>query len=166
MKTYKKTEITKKEIQKIIRTEDPTQIFRLYHRIHGGKVEKHQIFDFVRKFAPTEKIRRNALRIAYPAKIEGNDVYLLQRKREIEFKNKNILHYAMDLFRKNIKRIGKDNYVKRPIIIGRMLCFAHPIYKALDYNRFSVMPIEGNEKFVKKLIELSNYYFKDYEKNN
>lgn len=51
---------------------------------------------------------------------------------------------------------GFVNYVKVPMYGRTQLYFCSPIYGHKDYNKFSCgLKIEGNEKFINKLIDIS-----------
>lgn len=60
MITYNGKKVTKKHIEAVLRTMDSTRIFRLYHHIYGGKVEKRKVFDFIVAFAPTKSVAKKA----------------------------------------------------------------------------------------------------------
>lgn len=148
------SKITKKQIQAILRTEDKTQIFRLYKEIYG-QVGKCSVYDFIRDFAPTNKVRSAAFRIAigipeadYPGEI----------RNAVDFKEQNAKHLAMEAFREELKR-GLDNYTKRPMMGHAHLYFCSPVYGHADYNKWCAMPIKGNERFCEVLCKLADKYF-------
>lgn len=112
MKTYDNKNVTKKHITAVLRTMDSTQIFRLYHIIYGGKVEKLKVYNFIEEFAPTNKVADAAYCLAYIGKqvdMARVDVEVLNG---FTFSQENARHLVMQQFREELRR-GFDNYSKR-----------------------------------------------------
>lgn len=155
MKTFNGKNITKKNIQSVLRTMDATQIFRIVHIIYGGKVERKQVYDFIHEYAPTNRIYDAAYRLAYPIKLR--EVWDEARKA-IAFQQANQKHIAIECLRENIAR-GLDGYTKRPIMGNTHLYFASPVYLHSDYNKWQSVEIKGNEKFCETICRLADKYF-------
>lgn len=154
MRTYNGRTIAKKQIQNILRTENRTEIFRLFHQIYGGKVERKALYLFIQEFAPTLRVREAAYRLAY----EKNVLVLPNESANyLSWRRANIRHIAMSAFRDEVKR-GTDRYTKRPMIWHTHLYFCSPIYGHRDYNRWQVMLTKGNERFCELLCQLADKY--------
>lgn len=159
MKNQKK--FTKKYIQSVLRTEDPTQIYRLVHQVKGVKVvTQHIVFDFIYEFAPTQKIAHSAYELTY-----GQNKHYTERQLRgaasinyLNYYEANIKHCVLEAFREEIKR-GLDKYTKRPMIVGKHLWFCSPYYGYKDYNKHKMMPIKGNESFCDLLVKVADKYF-------
>lgn len=156
MKTFNVNTISKKNIQSVLRTMDATKIFRLVHIIYGGKVERMKVYDFIKEYAPTEKVARAAWSIAYSNKHQQERGIII--RRSIEFQNQNAKHIAIQVLRDEIAR-GLDSYTKRPIIGNTHLYFASPVYQHSDYNKWRSLEIKGNERFCEVICQLSDKYF-------
>lgn len=157
MKTFDGKNISKKNIQSVIRTMDATRIFRLVHIIYGGKVERKQVYDFIREFAPTKKTYCAAYKIAYTGNRHQADPMAMVRA-SFRFKEQNSKHIAINCLRENIAR-GIDNYSKRPIMGREHLWFASPVYRLNDYNKWRSVEIKGNERFCETICRLADKYF-------
>lgn len=157
MKTFDGTNISKKNIQSVLRTMDATRIFRLVHIIYGGKVERKQVYDFIHEFAPTKKTCYAAYKIAYTGNRHQADPMAMVRA-SLRFKEQNAKHIAIDCLRENIAR-GLDSYTKRPIMGHTHLYFASPVYQHSDYNKWRSVEIKGNERFCETICRLADKYF-------
>ncbi len=157
MKTFNGNTISKKNIQSVLRTMDATKIFRLVHIIYGGKVERKQVFDFIKEFAPSDKVAREAYKIAYSGK---NDVTkgVGYFAKAIAFQQANHKHIAIQCLRENIAR-GLDSYTKRPIMGHTHLYFASPVYQHSDYTKWRSLEIKGIERFCEVICRLADKYF-------
>lgn len=158
MKTYKGNNITKKNIQSILRTMDPTQIFRLYYIIFGGKVTRSQVYDFIKNYAPNMKIWNKAWELSHSQKHNEQRNDWNKPWKIIQFREQNAKHIAIQALRDEIAR-GFDSYTKRPIMGHTHLYFASPVYQHSDYNKWCAMPIKGNEKFCETICRLADKYF-------
>lgn len=159
MKTFNGKSISKKAIEKIIRTMDPTQIFRLYVHIYGVKAERAKVMDFIKEFAPSEKAYRSAYRLAYPDKHMMEryhlDLEILQRHGFYQGdKKQRIVAYL-----KEQCEDVKSPYAKRPMYGRTGLYFCSPVYGHQDYNKHRMLDLEGNEKFCRLVIAYGNKFF-------
>lgn len=158
MKTYNGKNITKKHIASVLRTENPTEIFRLYHIIFGGKVEKSMVHKFIKEYAPTVRVYKSAYNIAYGCAHRYKPATSEEVRRELAFREANIKHYVLNFFRSDLSR-GLDGYTKRPMTGRTHLYFCSPVYGHSDYNKWRAMPIKGNERFCELLCRLADKYF-------
>ncbi len=158
MKTYNNKNISKKEIAKGLRTMDPTQIFRMYHRIYGH-IDRKGVHKFIKNFATSERVRRAAYGIAYSTKNA-------ERRNAIEFEciKRHGFFHGND--RKNVidmlKRECADvvsSYAKRPMYGVSHLYFCSPLYGHQDYNKRRMIKIDGNERFCELVINYANKFF-------
>ena len=158
MKTYNGKTVTKKHIEAVLRTENSTEIFRLYHQIYGGEVRKLKVYDFIREWAPTQRLARKASQLA--CLLGHVDLALSddQVRKSIEFDKENAKHLVMQHFREEVRR-GWDNYTKRPIMGHTYLYWVSPFYGHSDYNKSRALPIVGNERFCDLICRLADKYF-------
>ena len=112
MKTYNGKNISIKQIQKVLRTMDKTQIFRIYFQI-CGYVDRSDLFHFILTYAPSKRVRNAAYGIAYKT-------YNLQHSEDesrkyLEFIEANKYQRAVREFKNEVLHIGTP-YTKRPIM--------------------------------------------------
>lgn len=157
MKTYNGKNITKKEIEEVLRTMDSTQIFRLYHIIYGGKADKSGVYQFINDFAPTKRIANAAYRLAYVGKEEDAALLDMEERNRFVFAHENARHLTMQHFRYELLR-GLDSYTKRPIMGHSYLYWASPEYGHADYNKSRALPITGNERFCALICQMADKY--------
>ena len=155
MKTFNGETISKKRIQQVLRTLDRTAIFRLTKTIYGD-AERLHVYDLVKLYGPTQKIRSLARDIAY-FNARRHDL-VTSVKRHLEYQNDNKYHIAIAWFRYFVKKPNSP-YAKRPIIGKTNLYFASPIYLHDDYNKWRCMPIAGNERFCETICKIADKYF-------
>lgn len=157
MKTFDGNTISKKYIQSILRKMDKTSIWKLVHNIYGGKTTGKQVADFINEFAPSDKVAREAYKIAYMGnKYQATPMAIV--RASIRFQHDNAKHYAIECLRENIAR-GLDSYTKRPIMGRTHLYFASPVYQHSDYNKWRSLEIKGNERFCETICRLADKYF-------
>lgn len=158
MKTFNGKTITKKEIVSVIRTQDPTQIYRFYHHIYGIKPVNVEVCKFIQQFAPTDKLYNAAYDITH---YSGRKFRLIadmdEYRKHVEWEKAHIRQLAMQKLRREIAR-GVDSYTKRPIMGKTNLYFASPVYGHRDYNKSIAMPISGNERFCELICRLADKY--------
>ena len=164
MKTFNGMSISKKEIAKVLRTMDPTQIFKLYHRIYGH-TDRKGVLDFIKEFATSDRVRYAAYSIAYSHKhaYRRNDIEMECIKRHGFFHGddrKNVI----DMLKRECTDVV-SNYAKRPMYGVSHLYFCSPLYGPQDYNKRRMIKIEGNERFCELVINYANKFFgPDYDK--
>lgn len=158
MKTFNGKNITKNEINSVLRSMDPTQIFRLVHIIYGGKVTRSQVYDFIKDFSPNRKVWNKAWELSHSQKHaeERNDWN--NPWKSLQFQAINAKHIAIQALREELAR-PLDNYSKRPIMGNTHLYFASPVYGHADYNKWRSVEIKGNERFCKLMVTLADKYF-------
>lgn len=149
--------VTKKEVAKVLRTMDSTQIFHLHFKMFGHS-EKHHVYNFIRDNAPSVKVFKKAYEIAYPNKhqnerlryesaiLKKHGLPCVSKARIVEFLKEQITDV-------------KSPYSKRPMYGFTNLYFCSPIYKHSDYNKHRTIPIKGNERFCEVLIKYADKFF-------
>lgn len=157
MKTYNGKNISKKYIQDILRTEDPTQIFRLCHKVCGD-TKRSTVYDFFREYAPTVKLYKKAYDIVYGCKRQERAMTDEERTKAVEFFYANNKHIVVNRLREEIAR-GLDNYTKVPMMSGRYLHFVSPVYRLADYNAWRAIAVKGNERFCEVVCEVVKKHF-------
>ena len=150
--------ITKKEIQAVLRSLDVTAIYRLHHKLYG-KVSAWDVFDFVKQYAPSDRVRVAVGRIAFCSK---------NMDKRLNYDNyvrsKHGIYHGNDLIelvnyvKQQCAEAGSD-YAKRPMMGKTHLYFCSPVYGHNDYNKVRSIPIAGNERFCELLIKYANKYF-------
>lgn len=165
MKTYSTKKISKSEIQRILRTLDSTQIFRLYHMIYNVPVNRSKLYDFIQYYAPTKKVYWAACGIAFNRKHTEESIALeraIIRKHGLFNLNRGFRRkIVVDEMKKQISD-PCSNYAKRPMYSrdGKYLSFCSPIYRHSDYNKWAqAIEVEGNERFCELVIRCADRYF-------
>lgn len=157
-KTTTGYKVTKKEIQRVLRTMDSTQIYRLHKKMFGN-VYKAKIVDFIEAYAPTNKIARYAYKLAYNTKHAEDRVTIecyCMRKHGIY--EGDVKHNIIAELKRNIA-CATSPYAKRPVLGHTNLYFCSPVYGHSDYNKWRACPIKGNEKFVNLVIKVADKTF-------
>lgn len=157
MKTFNGKTIAKKQIVSVIRTQDPTQIYRLYYQIYGIKPIDVDVCKFIQQFAPTDKLHKAAYNIACRCSRKFRTSAENDYNSYMEWKKSNNRQVVMQKLRKEIAR-GVDAYTKRPIMGKTNLYFASPVYGHADCNKSIAMPIGGNERFCELICRLADKY--------
>lgn len=142
MKTNK---TTKKEIVSTLRTLDRTAIFALYKRMNG-QINRYKIEDFIRTFGPTKAIRRAAHEIAFGGRRMPAPVETMGKRKEVV---EAVKKYLSEPF---------SAYTKVPMLGHTRLYLCSPAYGHSDYNKSSVLPIAGNERFCEVLIKYAQKF--------
>lgn len=158
MKTYKGERITKKEIQAVLRSLDVTAIYRLHYMIYGN-VSEYGVYDFVKQYAPSERLRWQAIEALNR---ESNGVKRFLIDREVERRNGtyqgNDLIKLVNYVKRQCAEAGSA-YAKRPMLGKKHLYFCSPVYGHNDYNKVRSIPIAGNERLCELLIKYADKYF-------
>lgn len=158
MKTINEKNISKKEIQNVLRTMEPTKIFALHHRMFGN-VNRSEVYRFIREFAPTNKVRTNAYNLAHSNK---HAEYRLMVERTCihrhGFFTGDLRKYTVDALKEECTR-ERDNYSKFPMLGHTHLYFCSPVYGHSDYNKRRMIEIKGNERFCDLVIRYANKHF-------
>lgn len=159
MKTFNGKNITKKEIQNVLRTMNATKIFRL-HKIMFGNVDRWSISDFIFNYAPTEKVSRAAWKIAYNNSnaIKRSDYEIISCRLHGRYTGKD-LKQAVDAVKEYIAD-PCNPYAKKPMMGFTHLYFCSPAYGHQDYNKWRSIEIKGNEKFCETICKLADKYSK------
>lgn len=165
MKAYQNKKIPKYEIQRILRTLDPTKIFRLYKSIYGGAIKRVKLYDFIREYAPTRKVYMASCDIAFNRKHTEESIALeraIIRKHGLFNLNRGFRRkIVVDEMKKQICD-PCSNYAKRPMysLDRKYLSFCSPVYRHSDYNRWEcAIEVDGNERFCELVIRYADRYF-------
>ena len=151
--------ITKKEIERTLRTMDSTQIYRLYHKFSGEKPEKIKVHDFICEYAPNQKVLAHVWDLSFPTKhsierINIEDECLRKHGRYTGDQKKRIV----DFLKEQVKD-PQSNYAKRPMLGRTGLYFCSPAYGHGDYNKWRACDINGNEEFCMAVIKYADKFF-------
>ncbi len=155
--------ITKKEIRAAIREQNTTKIFRLC-KLVTGSTKRLTVCQFIEEFAPTLKLKRAAWKLSINAHFTRPPHFVLtpeQRNREWmkerETERTNVVQRAAKLFRKELYLHEEGSKYARPLFVhnGRDLYLTSAAYGLADYNKTYVMPVEGNERVVNALCDIS-----------
>ena len=163
MRTYNGKNITKKHIASVLRTQDSTQIYRLVHIIFGGKVTAKAVCDFIKEYAPSERVLKNAYRIAYNSKHQDERIRIEKEliRRHGFFRGDDKTKIVK--FLKVQCQMPTSNYAKRPMYGHTHLYFCSPVYGHQDYNKWCALPIKGNEAFCEAVIRYADKFFAIYD---
>lgn len=153
MKTYKGERITKKEIQAVLRSLDVTAIYRLHYRLYGT-VSAWGVLDFVKQYAPSDRVRIAAARIAFCPKNMAKSMCC----NNYGIYHGNDLIEAVNYVKQQCATAG-SSYAKRPMLGKTHLYFCSPVYGHDDYNKIRSIPIAGNERFCELIIKYADKYF-------
>ena len=158
MKTITAKRITKKEIQAVLRSLDATAIYRLHYKLYGT-VSACGVFDFVKQYAPSKRVRAASVRIAFCTKNMDKrmsiDNYV--RRKHGTYHGNDLID-LVNYVKQQCAEAGSA-YAKRPMMGKTHLYFCSPIYGHDDYNKVRDIPIAGNERLCELLIRYADKYF-------
>ena len=159
MKTFDNKTISKKEIERTLRSMDSTKIFALYHRICRIIPDRMHVYHFIRNYAPSQRVYRAAYKLAYSNKhaFRRNDIDTECVKRH-GFYHGNLRQQVVDALKRECQNVT-SNYAKRPMMGHTWLYFCSPVYGHSDYNKARMIPIKGNERFCELVIKYSDKFF-------
>ena len=159
--------ITKKYIQSVLRTKNPTEIFRLYKQIYGN-IDRAGLYDFIIEYAPTNNVARAAWNIAYGSRdnsqVWSNHDEWNRQQNELNrhgsfapLKKQQIVN-LLEYYLKD----PLSPYAKRPVKGRSGLWFMSPIHMWDDYNKSRVLDWEGNEDFCEAIVRRGDSVFDKY----
>ena len=140
--------ITKKQIQKVLKTFHRTQIFNIAKKCGVDVSKRHLVLEFVQSNAPTLKIYKSAYSIAYFSHKKNRDFYFGETGNETPI-IRAIRHALYE------KKQGSSNYSKKLIIGNKNIYWASPCYGHADYNKS--IAFENTEKN-RRVASLINRY--------
>lgn len=136
---------TKKTIQTVLRTMDITAIHHVAHKFGINPKHHGDVFDFIKTFSPSMKVRRMAYGLSY-----GRS---WNRRNELKALNMPIIDTIR--FAKQQVKEGYTNYTKILIEGNNNIYWTSPTHGHSDYNKSIAMP--NNEKN-RKVMEVVNKY--------
>ena len=159
MKTYNGKSITKKAIKAVLRTQDPTAIYRLYHQLYGIIPDRMHVYHFIRNYAPSMKVYRKAYWLTFPNKhaMERHDIETACIRKHGFWKGNERKH-VVDMLKRECQDVT-SNYAKRPMMGHTGLYFCSPVYGHQDYNKRRMMDVKGNERFCELVIKYGDKHF-------
>jgi hypothetical protein len=139
--------VTKKEIAKVLRTQNVTNIFKLCANLCVDVDNKGEVMKFIKDNAPSQRVYSNAYKLSY-----GSNWFKNFRAKETSVKMP--IKDAIDFAKKHKKR-GFDSYSKVLILGNKNIYWASPVYQHSDYNKSVAFP--NTPKF-RKIADLINKY--------
>lgn len=137
--------ITKKEIAATLRSMNPTSIHRLCVLVTGG----HDVYNFVKEYAPSHKVSIRAYELAHPRPhYADSDLY---KGKHGHFEP--LPRQAARLYFQRQHERDTDGYTKVPVMGHTYLYAASPVYRHNDYNKARMLKIEGNERYCDLLVK-------------
>lgn len=157
MKERKK--VTKKQIERTLRSLNQTEIFRLYATIYGS-VKRSCLMDWICENAPSEKVRKKAYRIAYlSSKYNSFGERFTGASHNLwRWNLENPRQIAMMIIRREFAR-GFDKYTRVPYLYDGKLWLCNYRYGLKDYNGYALLEIRGNERFCNLLFRVARRHF-------
>lgn len=148
-----KKQVTNTEIRKAIAEKSVESLYKF------AKTRNISVYNLINDSKATRSLKSEA-RWAVELAKHSNRRCLAERDRNLsapslfELKH-NIIAYLKEQISKPI-----SNYSKAAMRGITHLYFCSPVYGHSDYNKWCTMlPIQGNEAFVEKIILISNKYF-------
>lgn len=140
--------ITKKEIARVLRTQDSTQIYKLCFILTGSR-RWTDVCSFIKENAPTKRVRLNAYNIAQPRK----KYYCGDAYKGTHGHFEPMPRQSARLFFTRERDRGADSYTKVAMLGDSWLYGCSPVYGHRDYNKARILPIAGNERTCELLIK-------------
>lgn len=149
-----KTQVSKTEIRKAIAEKNVESLYKF------AKARNISVNDLINNSKAARSLKSEA-RWAVELAKHSNRRCLAERDRNLsapslfELKH-NVIAFLKDQISKPI-----SNYSKAAMRGNTHLYFCSPVYGHSDYNKWCTMlPIQGNEEFVDKIISISTLHFK------
>lgn len=161
MKTFDEKNITKAEIQRILRSENVQDIFNLTYRLYGGVVKREQVFHLILDYAPTKRARSKAYVIAYENTHECRRAKEACTQESVQrraaWSRANQIQQVVQQFRyETSQRLGAHTQI--PMMGFTHLYFCNPVFGHNDRHKQSVLPIAGNERLCELLCAAARKY--------
>lgn len=150
-----KAQVTKKQIREAINTMNVANLHKFAHLLGEN------VYHLIESSNASYKARTNAEYAVWDStherqrliadcrrKSDNDAAILMERKHKI-------LEYLKEMISRE-----HDSYTKVAMLGHTQLYFCSPAYGHKDYNKWSTgLKIEGNEKFINKVIAISNRAF-------
>lgn len=137
---------TKKMGEQILRTQDRTAIFKLYRQL-TGKIDRGEIFEFIKNYAPSKKVARAAFSIAYNSPHHSvDDCYKGKHGYFEPLPRQKAVDYTKEMVKE------PSAYAKYPIMGQTHLYFASVSSDTATTISGGLYLSKGNEAFCKALI--------------
>ena len=154
---------TKKAFRAALKANDQTEIWHLTAVKLGRKPERFEVLHLVEELAITNRDYKKAWAVAF----RDNDVrrgaladaIFLKRGGFRQYDDSHYRSVALKMLRQLLTE-ESWSYTKVAFIGHTHLYFCSPEYGHADYNKVRTCKIEGNEEFVKKIVELSHRIYK------
>lgn len=161
MKTFDGKNITKAEIQRILRSENVQDIFNLTYRLYGGVVKREQVFHLILDYAPTKRARSKACVIAYENTHECRRAKEACTQESVQrraaWSRANQIQQVVQQFRyETSQRLGAHTQI--PMMGFTHLYFCNPVFGHNDRHKQGVLPIAGNERLCELLCSAARKY--------
>lgn len=130
---------TKKEIQKVLRSLDRTNIFKIAFLCGINTRNRHEVYDFIKKYSPSQKVTRLAGTLVYG----GGKVFYFVSPPKLT------VHDSVNFARRQDK---DSNYCKIIIKGSTNYYWASPVYRHSDYNKSIAFPITEKNTILAKLL--------------
>lgn len=143
-----KAKVTKKEIESVLRNGSVTEIIKVA-KLNDYQIEgEHNVYDFILKYAPSNKSYKRATRLFTYRKC---DKYDYSKPSKFISKKVEIVSYLRDQLTGS-----HNNYTKLPFLGHTHLYFCSPVYGHSDYNKWRAIEIKGNEAFVEAVLRYAH----------
>ena len=138
--------VTKKEIVKVLRGQNSTEIFKIAAMSGVDVSEKGNVFNFIQKYAPSNKVYGGAYRLSY-----GADWFKNFRAKDTTLRMpiKDAIEWAK--WQKD-KGLMTTIYAKILIEGNTNIYWASPVYGHSDYNKSVAFENNGVNRKVAQLI--------------
>jgi len=151
---------TKKAFRAALKDNNQTEVWHLAAIKIGRTPSKKEVYNLIREVADTVRDERKAYDMAYESqrkqKFELAEINAWYRRGAYgQYKDSRYKTEAIEMLRELLTE-NHGNYTKVPMLGFTHLYFCSPSYGHSDYNKVRTCLIEGNEDFVKKILEIAD----------
>jgi hypothetical protein len=150
---------TKKAFRSALKANDQTEIWHLTAVKLGRRPERLEVLHLVEELSTTNRDYKKAWSLAfrdnYCRRGAQQDAIFIQRGGVRQYDDSHYRSAALAMLR-NLLTEKNSNYTKVPMMGHTHLYFCSPSYGHADYNKVRTCAIEGNEDFVKKILDIAD----------
>jgi hypothetical protein len=150
---------TKKAFRAALKANDQTEIWHLTAVKLGRRPERLEVLHLVEELSTTNRDYKKAWSLAFRdndcRRGAQQDAMFIHRGGFRQYDDSHYRSAALAMLRKLLTE-KTSNYTKVPMMGHTHLYFCSPSYGLADYNKVRTCAIEGNEDFVKKILDVAD----------
>lgn len=161
-KEVKQMKFTKKAFRAALKANDQKKVWHLTAVKFLRTPTQKEVYDLIKEVASTIRDERKAYAMAYQSQRKQRfevaaTMAWYKRGAYGQYGDFHYRHEALIMLRRLLTEYH-GNYTKVPMLGHTHLYFCSPSYGHADYNKVCTCKIEGNEEFVKKIVNIGERF--------